>query len=257
MNCIVLAAGYATRLYPLTENFPKPLLEVGGKTIVDWLLDDLNRGGKIERCAVVSNAKFAEHFRQWRDAKQASETKFNAPIEIVDDGSTSNETRIGAVKDILFAMETLGWSGDTLVVAGDNVLSFSLNLFLDYFERKGKETPGANAAMRYFEPSVEKLRKCGVLEIGADDRVLSMEEKPAEPKSHWCAPPFYCYAGLTCDKIRAALADGCGFDAPGSLLAWTCKNEPTFAFETPGVRFDVGNLESYQKIKAEYKGYDA
>ena len=138
MNCIVLAAGYATRLYPLTENFPKPLLEVGGKTIVDWLLDDLNRSGKIKRCAVVSNAKFAEHFRKWRDAKQAGETKFNAPIEIVDDGSTSNETRIGAVKDILFALETLGWSGDTLVVAGDNVLSFSLNLFLDYFERKGK-----------------------------------------------------------------------------------------------------------------------
>ncbi|MBQ2850790.1 MAG: NTP transferase domain-containing protein, partial [Thermoguttaceae bacterium] len=109
MNCIVLAAGYATRLYPLTENFPKPLLEVGGKTIVDWLLDDLNRSGKIKRCAVVSNAKFAEHFRQWRDAKQAGETKFNAPIEIVDDGSTSNETRIGAVKDILFALETLGW----------------------------------------------------------------------------------------------------------------------------------------------------
>lgn len=256
MNCLVLAAGYATRLYPLTENFPKPLLDVGGKTIVDRLLDDLNRGGKIERCAVVSNAKFADCFRDWRDAKQASETKFSVPIEIVDDGSTTNETRIGAVKDMLFAMETLGWSGDTLVVAGDNVLSFSLNLFLDYFERKGKETPGANAATRYFEPSVEKLRKCGVLEIGDDDRALSMEEKPAEPKSHWCAPPFYCYRDLTCDKIRAALADGCGFDAPGSFLAWTCRNEPTFAFEMPGPRFDVGDLESYRKIKAAPIGLD-
>ena len=254
MNCVILAAGYATRLYPLTENFPKPLLEVGGKTIVDWLLDDLDRYGKIKEYVVVSNARYADCFQRWRDAKEAGRdglTPTSAPIRIANDGSTTNETRIGAVKDLLFALETLKLSGDCLVLAGDNVLDFSLGAFLEYFERK----PG-DAVMRYYEPSVEKLRKCGVLELGEDDRVLSMVEKPSEPKSHWCVPPFYAYRNLTPEKIREALEQGCGYDAPGSLVAWLCQKEPVFAMEAPGRRYDVGNLESYEKIKSEYRGFD-
>ncbi len=249
MNCIVLAAGYATRLYPLTLNFPKPLLTVAGKTIVDWLLDDLDRSGKIERYVVVSNSRYYDSFVNWCDEKQNGAAKLSAPVEIVDDGSETNDARLGAVKDVLFAMEALDLSGDTLIVAGDNLLDFSLETFLRYFEEKG-----ANVAMRVFEQSVDDLRKRGVLEIGDDDRVLSMEEKPAEPKSHWRCPPFYLYRDLTAEKIRAALADGCGFDAPGSLLAWTCQKEPTFAVEAPGKFFDVGNLESYERVKAEYRG---
>lgn len=254
MNCVVLAAGYATRLYPLTENFPKPLLKVGEKTIVDWLIDDLDRSGKIDRFVVVSNAKFANHFYQWRDDKASGKSGLvptKAPIEVLDDGSTTNETRIGAVKDVLFAIESAKLDGDLLILAGDNVLDFSLCAFVDYFE--SKRTGGA--LMRYYEPSVEKLRKCGVLELAEDDRAIGMTEKPAEPKSHWCCPPFYAYRGMTAEKIRGALAQGCGFDAPGSLAAWACANETMFAMEMPGKRYDVGNLESYQKICSEYKGF--
>lgn len=255
MNCVVLAAGYATRLYPLTENFPKPLLKVGEKTIVDWLIDDLDRLGKIEKFVVVSNAKFADHFYKWRDAKEKGQDGLKptqAPIQILNDGSVSNETRIGAVKDILFAIEEAQLTGDLLVLAGDNVLDFSLARFVEYFESK----PDGSAIMRYFEPNAEKLKKCGVLALDEQDRVVDMTEKPAEPKSNWCCPPFYAFRNMTAEKIKGALEEGCGFDAPGSLTAWTCKKERVYAMEMPGKRYDVGNLESYQKISSEYRGYD-
>ncbi len=255
MNCVILAAGYATRLYPLTENFPKPLLKVGEKTIVDWLIDDLDRLGKIEKFVVVSNAKFAKHFYQWRDDKAAGKDGLvptKAKIEVLDDGSTTNETRIGAVKDILFAIEKAELAGDLLVLAGDNVLDFSLRKFVEYFEKKSDGC----CLMRYYEPSEAKLRKCGVLQLDENDRVIDMTEKPAEPKSHWCCPPFYAYRGVDAEKIRGALAQGCGYDAPGSLAAWLCANETVYAMEMTGKRYDVGNLESYQKICSEYRGFD-
>ncbi|MBP5622956.1 MAG: nucleotidyltransferase family protein [Thermoguttaceae bacterium] len=254
MNCVILAAGYATRLYPLTENFPKPLLKVGEKTIVDWLIDDVDRCGKIERFVVVTNAKFADFFYKWRDDKAAGAEGLvpsKAPIDVLNDGSTSHETRIGAVKDVLFAIEEANLSGDLLVLAGDNVLDFSLKTFVDYFERVD-----GDAIMRYYEPDPKKLRKCGVLELGENDLVLSMVEKPQEPTSNWCVPPFYAYRGLTATKLHDALKQGCGYDAPGSLAAWACANEKVYAALMPGKRFDVGDLESYNKISAEYRGFN-
>ena len=249
MNCIVLAAGYATRLYPLTLNFPKPLLSVGGKTIVDWLLDDVGALGKIERCVVVSNSRYYDSFVSWRDAKRNSAAPFPTEIEIVDDGSETNDARVGAVKDVLFAMEALDLSGDTLIMAGDNVLDFSLRAFIEYFETKR-----STVVMRAYEESLDDLRKRGVIELGEDDRVVAMEEKPAEPKTHWRCPPFYLYKDLTPAKIRAALDEGCGFDAPGSLVGNFCQKEPVFAMEASGKFYDIGNLESYERVKAEYSG---
>ena len=122
MKCLILAAGYATRLYPLTENFPKPLLDVGGKTILDWLVDDIHTAGLVDEFVVISNHKFAHHFDKWAVAKTMK-------VTVVDDGTDSNETRLGAVKDIQFAIEQLGLDDDMLVIAGDNVLDFSLTKF--------------------------------------------------------------------------------------------------------------------------------
>ncbi len=236
MNAIFLAAGYATRLYPLTRGFPKPLLPVGGKAILDWLLDDLAPTGALSRCAVVTNRRFAPAFRAWSAQKE-----FPIPIEIVDDGTSSNETRLGAVNDLRLTLERLGMSGKTFVAAGDNLLGFSLARFLDY-DRAGN----TNCLMRYYEPDRARLSKCGVLELGEDDRVTAMQEKPEEPKSHWCAPPFYIYRDLTAEKVAGALRQGCGGDAPGSLAAWLALREPTRAFEMPGKRYDIGTLENYR-----------
>ena len=125
MKCVILAAGYATRLYPLTENFPKPLLKVGEKTILDWLLEDIHTSSSVDEYIVISNHKFAPHFQAWADTH-------TLPITVVDDGTDSNETRLGAVRDIQFAIDQLKLDDDLLIIAGDNVLDFSLVKFIYY-----------------------------------------------------------------------------------------------------------------------------
>ena len=236
MKCLFLAAGYATRLYPLTENYPKPLLEVAGRSILDRLIDDLDATGRIDGYAVVTNHKFAGHFTAW--AKQ-----YGGRVQVVDDGTSTNETRLGAVRDIRFAVGALGWEDDCLVLAGDNLLSFSLSAFLDYARKKG-----TSCIMRYQEPSVRRLRKSGVVQIARDGRVLSMEEKPLQPKAHWCCPPFYFYKKEDLARLDEALAAGCGVDAPGSLAAWIASVAPVYAMKMPGPRYDIGNLESYRAV---------
>lgn len=243
MKCLILAAGYATRLYPLTENFPKPLLKVGEKAIVDHLVDDIASGGLVDEFVVISNHKFACHFSDWATARR------DVKVTVVDDGTSTNETRLGAVRDIEFAIDTLGLDDDMLVVAGDNVLDFSLVRFIDYARAKD-----ASCIMRYYEPDELRLHKSGIVEIDAVDRILSMEEKPAEPKSHWCCPPFYYYKKEDARRVADGIAAGCGTDAPGSFIAWLATVSPVYAMEMPGRRFDIGNLDSYQKVCAEYKG---
>lgn len=242
MKCLILAAGYATRLYPLTENFPKPLLKVGEKTILDWLVDDIDASSLVDEYIVISNHKFAEHFENWAKTKSMK-------ITVLDDGTSSNETRLGAVKDILFAIDTLSLSDDLLIIAGDNVLDFSLVKFINYAKEKG-----TSCVMRYFEESLQKLTKTGVLEIDNTARIVGMEEKPQNPKSHWCCPPFYFYKAEDAALIEEAINDGCGTDAPGSFVAWLSANRTVHAMEMPGSRYDIGNLESYEQVQKEYKG---
>ena len=242
MKCLILAAGYATRLYPLTENFPKPLLMVGEKTILDWLVDDIDSAGLVDEYIVISNHKFSLHFEDW--AKKKSQK-----ITVVDDGTVSNETRLGAVKDIQFAIEKLSLNDDMLVIAGDNVLDFSLTQFVKYAKDKK-----SSSVMRYYEAEKHKLSKSGVLETDGDDKVLSMEEKPAEPKSNWCCPPFYYYTSDDAKLISEAIADGCGVDAPGSFIAWLCQKTNVYAMKMPGKRYDIGNLQSYEDVKKNYFG---
>lgn len=242
MKCLILAAGYATRLYPLTENFPKPLLQVGEKTILDWLVDDIDTAGLVDEYVVISNHKYAHHFEDWAKTKAMK-------VTVVDDGTSSNETRLGAVKDIQFAIDSLELDDDMLVIAGDNVLDFSLTRFLAYAKEKG-----TSCIMRYFESARQKLVKCGVVQVDGEDRILGMEEKPAQPKSNWCCPPFYYYTREDARLVAKGIEAGCGTDAPGSYIAWLCTQTPVYAMEMPGKRFDVGNLESYQKIREEYRG---
>lgn len=242
MKCLILAAGYATRLYPLTENFPKPLLKVQDKTILDWLVDDIDGAGLVDEYIVISNHKFARHFQEWAAGKRQK-------ITVVDDGTSTNETRLGAVCDIRFAVDSLGLTGDMLVIAGDNVLDFSLQHFVRYADKKR-----TSCVMRFEEPSEERLHKCGVLEIDDNDRIMSMEEKPARPKSHWVCPPFYYYTAEDAARIPAAIADGCGTDAPGSFIAWLCRHTSVHAMEMPGRRYDIGNLQSYEEVQNQYPG---
>ena len=160
MKCLILAAGYATRLYPLTENFPKPLLDVAGKPILDWLIDDMSRTGLVDGYVVISNHKFAPIFRKWAEGR--------ASVTILDDGTSSNETRLGAVKDIQFAIDQLQLDDDMLVMAGDNLLDFSLGGFIRYAREKQ-----TTCVMRYFEADEARLHKTGVVQLDANQTATS------------------------------------------------------------------------------------
>lgn len=242
MKCLILAAGYATRLYPLTENFPKPLLKVGEKTILDWLVDDIDTIKKVDEYVVISNDKFFTHFEKWAKTKSQK-------ITVINDNTTCNENRLGAVKDIEFAISKLNIADDILVIAGDNVLDFSLTEFINYSLQKN-----SSCIMRYYEESVQKLQKTGVIEIDENDKVLNMVEKPEKPASNWACPPFYFYKKQDAKLIKKAINDGCNVDAPGSFAVWLCKNSTVYAMQMPGKRYDIGNLESYEKVQKEYKG---
>ena len=244
MRCLILAAGYATRLYPLTENFPKPLLKVSGKPILDWLIDDLETTGEVTGYVGVSNHRFKPHFDDW--AARRSQR-----IDVVDDGTSTNETRLGAVRDIQFAIDALKLDDDLLVMAGDNLLDFTLKHFVRYAMEKQ-----TTCVMRYYERDEKRLLKTGVLTIDDQDLVLAMTEKSPTPATHWACPAFYYYRRKDIARVDEAIAEGCAVDAPGSLVAWLCQRTPIHAMEMPGRRYDIGNLASYQEVQQNYKGIE-
>lgn len=243
MKTIVIAAGYATRLYPLTENFPKPLLQVGSRSILDRMLSDIDRIDGIDEHIVVTNHKFAHHFDAWKE-----QSNYRRPIRIIDDGTEDNTTRLGAVRDLLLALDTCQVDDDILVVAADNVLTFSLQGFVDYFRQCG-----TSVIMCHHEPSLKKLQRTGVIALDGANRVLEMQEKPEHPVSHWAVPPFYLYSRSDLPLIRSCLEHGCGFDAPGNLAHYLVGETTLHAWEMPGGRFDIGSLDSYEEAQKLFK----
>lgn len=237
MKNIVIAAGYATRLYPLTKNFPKPLLTIGNSTILGRLLDDIDRMDDIEGHIIVTNHKFAGIFEDWK-AKQ----RYTKPITIIDDGTETNETRLGAVKDLLLAIDSCTVDDDMLVVAADNILDFSLQGFVDFFKEKG-----TSVIMCHDEPELKKLQRTGVIVVDENMKVLDMEEKPLEPKSRLAVPPFYIYLRKDLDLVRHSVENGCGKDAPGNLARYMVGKTVMHAWPMSGGRFDIGSLDTYKE----------
>lgn len=243
MKNIVIAAGYATRLYPLTENFPKPLLQVGSRSILGRLIDDIDGIDEVNEHIVVSNHKFVRHFHEWADS-----TPTRCPIRIVDDGTETNETRLGAVRDLLLAIDVAQVDEDMLVLAADNILDFSLRGFVDYFHEK--ET---SLLMCHHEPELRRLQRTGVIEVDQAMRVLQMQEKPEVPVSHWAVPPFYLYHHRDLPLIRDCLSHGCSFDAPGNLAHYLCERTVVHAWPMPGKRFDIGSMDSYREAQTLFQ----
>ena len=237
MKNIVIAAGYATRLGELTKNFPKPLLKIGDNTILGRMLDDIDTIPEIDEHIIITNHKFAPIFEEW-----AASLNYPKPVTIVDDGTETNDTRLGAVCDLLFAMERLAIDDDMLVVAADNLLFFSFGEFVNFAKEKG-----TSCIMCHHQPSVEKLQRTGVIEVDGEWRVLSMEEKPQEPKSHWAVPPFYIYLRKDLELVKGSVADGCGKDAPGNLAHYMARKSVLHAWPMSGGRFDIGSLDTYHE----------
>lgn len=245
MKTIVLAAGYATRLYPLTENFPKPLLEVGNNTILGRMLDDIDTIPEISEHIIVTNHKFASIFRDWVADRQAS--RASKPIYVLDDGSITNENRLGAVRDLLLALMDFDICEDILVVAADNILEFSFRGFVEAFKEKK-----TSMIMCHHEPEIYKLQRTGVIEVDDDMKVLQMQEKPEVPVSHWAVPPFYIYRKEDLPLVRGSIAHGCGADAPGNLAHYLVEHTTLHAWPMPGGRFDIGSLDTYEEARRKY-----
>lgn len=242
MKNIVIAAGYATRLGELTKNFPKPLLKIGDSTILGRMLDDIDRIPEIDEHIIITNHKFAGIFEDW-----AKTLNYSKPVTIVDDGTSTNETRLGAVCDLLFAMDKLKIDDDMLVVAADNLLFFSFKEFVDFAYAKD-----ASCIMCHEQPSIEKLQRTGVVVLDENQKVLNMEEKPQVPKTHWAVPPFYIYLKKDLELVRKSVENGCGKDAPGNLAHYMVDNTAMYAWPMSAGRFDIGSLDTYYEACEKY-----
>ena len=242
MKNIVIAAGYATRLGELTKNFPKPLLKIGKNTILGRMLDDIDLIDDIDEHVVITNHRFADIFERW-----ASEQHYSKPVAIVDDGTESNETRLGAVCDLLYAMDKLQIDDDLLVVAADNLLFFSFAEFVAFAKEKQ-----SSCIMCHEQPSIEKLQRTGVIVVDDRMKVLNMEEKPQVPKSHWAVPPFYIYLQKDLDLVRHSVENGCGKDAPGNLAHYMVEHTTMHAWPMSAGRFDIGSLDTYYEAVEKY-----
>lgn len=242
MKNIVIAAGYATRLGELTKNFPKPLLKIGSSTILGRMLDDIDRISEIDEHIIITNHKFAPIFEEWKKG-----LNYQKPITIIDDGTSTNETRLGAVCDLLFAMEKRSIDDDLLVVAADNLLFFSFQEFVEFARMKN-----TSCIMCHEQASIKKLQRTGVVELDTDLKVLGMEEKPQVPKSHWAVPPFYIYLKKDLDLVRHSVENGCGKDAPGNLAHYMVEHTIMHAWPMSAGRFDIGSLDTYYEAIEKY-----
>jgi glucose-1-phosphate thymidylyltransferase len=235
MKAILLAAGYATRLHPLTEDRPKTLLPIAGRPMLDWIADKVDEVGEVDELHVVTNARFAGSLVDWA-AGRAGRLE---PV-VHNDGTTTNENRLGAIGDIAFVLEHAGIAhDDLLVVAGDNLFDDSLVGYVDWWHEKND---GSAIAVRDCGDR-ELARQYGVVAVDADDRVLSLIEKPPEPESTLISSAIYIYRRDHVPLVARYLAEDNPRDAPGNFIAWLYPREPVYAFRLAGSWFDIGDRE--------------
>jgi glucose-1-phosphate thymidylyltransferase len=252
MNALLLAAGYATRLYPLTINTPKPLLPVAGKPIADYMVEQLAAIPQIERLLVVTNAKFAPHFVGWAAAHRS---RFS--IDVVDDGTDTNETRLGAIGDVAFTLERFPAlaSAPLFVLGGDNLVDFQLgDLVADFRTRNTAQPAQASVICLVPETDPSQLRRSGVVTLGEDSRVVGFVEKPKDPPSNLTCPPFYVYPPAALALIPEYLAAGEPPDAPGNFVAWLHQRSPVYGHVFHERRYDVGTAETYAEACRLFEG---
>jgi glucose-1-phosphate thymidylyltransferase len=239
MDALILGAGYATRLYPLTQDRPKPLLPVGGVPILERICGQLGEAGAFDAIHVVTNHRFAGHYEEWlRDYR--GRTQPPCDVRIHDDRTTTPENRLGAIGDIQFVLDTAPITGDLLVIAGDNLIGGSLEPFLS-----SASSRGASVGLKDLR-SKKLVSLYGVVETGADGRILGFEEKPAQPKSTLIAIGLYYFPRSTLPLIRKYLDLGNSKDAPGYYLQWLHRQTPVYGHVVEGDWYDIGDLESYR-----------
>jgi glucose-1-phosphate thymidylyltransferase len=237
MKVLILAAGYATRLYPLTLTQPKPLLPVAGKPMVEYVLDNLAPIGGIDRVYVVTNAKFADHFQKWADQYRATKAKLD--FTIVNDHSTDDSNKLGAIGDLHLVVNKEKVDDDLIVVAGDNLFSESVEGFGAVCREKKAPVLGV-----YDVRDLDQVKKYSSIEVASDGRITSFQEKPQNPKSTLIGIALYYYPKAFLPLINQYIAEGNNPDQPGRLIQWLFPKIPVYTWTVPGLWFDIGSKET-------------
>ena len=245
MIAILLAAGYATRLYPLTKDKPKSLLPLGSRLIIDHIMDSVDSIPGITKVALVTNSKFYQQFSDWASSQ---DREGKAPIVVLDDGTTDDSNKRGAIGDIIYTIEQLSIDDDICILAGDNIFTYSMKDMYDFYREKNAPT-----LIAINVPDYATRQRLAIAEIAEDGRVLGMEEKPREPKTEWGIYATYFYGREILPLFDKYIEEGHSPDAPGNFPSWLYKFTPVYAFKGNGECVDIGTPESYEAICKEYE----
>jgi glucose-1-phosphate thymidylyltransferase len=241
VKALILGAGYATRLYPLTQTIAKPLLPLAGRPMLDYLLDRIRDADEIDEVHLVTNRKFARSFDDWAASRS---------VIVHDDGTTSEDDRLGAIGDIQFVIDATGLDDDLLVVAGDNLFDFNVDDYVRWWNAKGE----ASAVVLYDVGDLELVKKYSNVRVDADERLTAFAEKPERPTSTLAATAAYLYHRSHVPLIRQYLADGNPPDQPGRFLAWLVPRAPVYGYTADGDWRDIGDaaqlLEADNHLRA-------
>ena len=240
MKVVILAAGYATRLYPLTLTQPKPLLPVAGRPMIEQVLDKLAPIGGIGRVYVVTNAKFAGHFQQWADGYHAGKSKLD--FTIVNDGSKDDSDKLGAIGDLHLVITRENLDDDLVVVAGDNLFSHSLGGFGQFCRQKRSPVLGV-----YDVGGLEEAKRYGVVDVDAEGKITRFEEKPKNPTSTLVGIALYYYPRNILPAIQRYIAEGNNRDQPGRLVQWLYPRTSVYTWTVPGIWYDIGSKETLEQ----------
>jgi glucose-1-phosphate thymidylyltransferase len=243
MKAILLVAGYATRLYPLTKTMPKALLNIGGKPILTYIYEQIETLDAVDEVFVVSNHKFYDHFVQWADTLNGSKA-----ITVIDDGTTNEDNRRGAIGDIKFTIDQKKINDDIVVVAGDNFFTYKLKDMYDYYASVKDDC----VCVKEID-DIEELKAFAVANLDENNKITQLEEKPQQPKSNTAVFATYMYTKDTIQLFEKYLSEGNKPDAPGYFVEWLYRKKPVYAYKFQGECYDIGTPESYEEVGNLYK----
>lgn len=238
MKAIILAAGYATRLYPLTLDRPKALLPVAGKPIIDYIMDELETVDCIDTVYVVTNHKFSAHYYDW--AKMYTGPKI---LKVLDDGTTDEDNRLGAIGDIHFVIDRENINEELMIIAGDNLFTFKLRDYYDFYLKTGGDCVCAKKV-----EDINEIKQLAVAVVDSDGKILELIEKPQDPPSDIGVYAAYIYTKDTAGLFEVYLSEGNKPDAPGYFVQWLYKKKDVFVYVMDGECYDVGTPKSYEEV---------
>jgi len=244
MKCLILAAGYATRLYPLTLDRPKPLLPLAGRPAIDHIIERIDEIAEVETILVVTNEKFFKQFQSWQEDYSAGKV-----VKVLNDRSLSEEDRLGAIGDIDFVLKEEGLDNDLLVIAGDNLFESGLREFVDFARQR---IPASSIGL-YNLKDKEAVKRYSQVRLGANNRIIEFEEKPKDPTSTLVAKCIYFFPKGKLGKIAEYIASGGQIDAPGHYISWLCRRDEVYGFTFCGKWYDIGNYETYKEADEGFR----